>query len=119
VADAAYGDAAYRAARDYLRANVVVCAWPGCNARATSPDHVPALADHPHVRGSGCCTFRALCLSHNCSAGASLGNRRRRVATRARRGLAPGSSVFGVRDRLDPAAVVRLSPPPRPDAERK
>jgi hypothetical protein len=79
-----YGEREYRAARAYLAATPVVCAWPGCTARATSPDHVPPLIEHDHAPGSGCCVLRPLCLTHNSAAGARVGNRRRRARSRSR-----------------------------------
>jgi hypothetical protein len=33
----------------------------GCGAPATELDHVPALAEHVHVNGSGCCTYAPAC----------------------------------------------------------
>jgi hypothetical protein len=88
MAAAAYGDPEYRAALDVLRHGDVAC-WHGCGRRATSPDHVPALVEHEHVRGSGCCQLRPSCAPCNIRAGVAIGNRRRRAGSRAR--LAPGS----------------------------
>ena len=82
----AYGDRDYRAALQVLRSETYSC-WHGCGRRATTPDHVPALAEHRHDPGSGCCQLRPSCYPCNASAGAALGNRRRRVGAR----LAPGS----------------------------
>ena len=84
-----YGEAAYRAAVAVLRADVIPCA-SGCGRRATSPDHVPALADHAHVAGSGCCALVPRCAPCNLSRGAATGNRRRGLRAPRRR-LAPGS----------------------------
>lgn len=83
-----YAEAEYRAMRDVLEHGDVAC-WRRCGRRATTPDHVPALADHDHERGSGCCQLRPSCQPCNLRAGAALGNRRRRAGSRSR--LAPGS----------------------------
>lgn len=80
-----YGEREYRAARAVIRTNNYPC-WYGCGRRAVTPDHVPPLAAHQHVAGSGCCALRPACAACNTAAGAALGNRRR-----ARLGLAPGS----------------------------
>lgn len=82
----AYGDRAYRAARAVLARDVVPC-WR-CGARATTPDHVPALAEHTHVPGTSCCQLRPSCAPCNLAAGAAIGNRRRRAVSRTR--LTPG-----------------------------
>lgn len=82
-----YTDPEYRAALDVLRHNAVGC-WR-CGARATTPDHVPPLAEHVHVRGSGCCQLRPACAPCNLADGARLTNRRRRSASTSR--LAAGS----------------------------
>lgn len=84
-----YGEADYRAAVAYLRAVEVAC-WHGCGRRASTPDHVPALADHDHREGSGCCQLRPSCQPCNVATGAAVGNRRRRAASPTAR-LAPGS----------------------------
>jgi hypothetical protein len=73
-----YAEREYRAAVAELRANVYRCWHPGCQARATTPDHVPPLAEHVHVAGSGCCLLRPSCAPCNLADGAALGNRRRR-----------------------------------------
>ena len=87
-----YAEADYRAARAWLAANPTPCAR-GCGRPATSPDHVPALADHDHVPGSGCCRLVPSCAPCNLARGAAVGNRRRRVTSRTR--LAPGSGSVG------------------------
>jgi len=90
----AYGDSAYRVARELLRVEVVACVHrgPRCTGRATSPDHVPALAEHAHVAGSGCCVLVPSCRACNYGRGAALVNRRRRRAAPAR--LVPGSGTL-------------------------
>lgn len=82
-----YDEAAYRAAVDVLAHGVTPCAY--CGARATSPDHVPALCDHDHTRVGDCCRLVPSCRSCNYRRGAALGNRRRRRSSNRR--LAPGS----------------------------
>ena len=86
VAARPYGEAGYRAALDVLRHGDALPCWHGCGRRATTPDHVPALADHRHVAGSGCCQLRPSCVPCNLATGAATGNRRRRAGA----GLAPG-----------------------------
>lgn len=78
-------DPAYRQAVRLLAAGDYRC-WHGCGRRATSPDHVPALIDHDHTPGSGCCELRPSCPTCNYSSGAAVGNRRRRA-----RSLTPGA----------------------------
>lgn len=90
MAAPAYGESGYRAALAVLRADEIPCA-SGCGRRATSPDHVPALADHRHVAGSGCCVLVPRCAPCNLARGAATGNRRRGAARAPRRRLAPGS----------------------------
>lgn len=75
----AYGDPDYRAARAALHRTPTPC-WRGCGRIATSPDHVPPLADHDHRRGSGCCELLPSCAPCNLGAGARAGNRRRSAA---------------------------------------
>jgi hypothetical protein len=73
-----YNDPEYRAARAWLTANPHVRCWyPDCDAQATTIDHVPALMDHHHVRGSRCCELRPACRPCNCGSGAAAGNRKR------------------------------------------
>ncbi len=74
-----YAEAAYRAARRLVVAEVLACHVHGCTARATTVDHVPALAEHDHTAGTACCELRPACAAHNYAAGAALGNRRRRT----------------------------------------
>lgn len=77
-----YNDADYRAARAWLTAHPdTPCAFDHCTARATTLDHVPAIIEHNHRRGTGCCTLRPACLHHNASHGATLGNRMREPHT--------------------------------------
>lgn len=83
-----YAEAEYRAALVVLGAGEHRC-WHGCGRVATSPDHVPALADHRHVAGSGCCRLLPSCRPCQHRTGAATGNRRRRGRTVAR--LGPGS----------------------------
>lgn len=85
-----YAEADYRAAVAVLRADPRPCAY-GCGRPATQPDHVPALAEHDHVAGSGCCVLVPACGPCNMGRGARVGNRRRRAAGRSR--LAPGSGM--------------------------
>jgi len=77
----AYREPDYRAAVVALRADTFRC-WHGCGRRATTPDHVPALAEHRHVPGSGCCQLRPSCVPCNLTTGAAVGNRRRRSTAR-------------------------------------
>lgn len=74
-----YAEPAYRAARHVIGAGGHRC-WYGCGRPAEVPDHVPPLAEHRHVSGSGCCELRPACRACNERAGAMLGNRRRRVS---------------------------------------
>lgn len=77
-----YNDADYRAARRWLKANPHTRCWhDGCTEPGTTIDHVPALAEHTHIRGSRCCTLRPCCAPHNYSSGATLGNRNREPHT--------------------------------------
>lgn len=71
-----YGEAGYRAAGELLRRRPGPC-WHGCGRTATTLDHVPALAEHCHVPGSGCCELRPACAPCNYGDGARLANRRR------------------------------------------
>lgn len=55
---------------------------PGCdrvmaNPRRMDADHVPSLAQHTHVKGTGCCTLVVTCRHCNRSKGATQGNRQR------------------------------------------
>lgn len=84
-----YGEREYRTARVVLAGGEYLC-WHGCGRRATTPDHVPALAEHRHVAGTGCCQLRPSCVPCNLRSGAALGNRRRRQGGR----LAPGSGTL-------------------------
>lgn len=82
-----YADPEYRAALELLARGEHRCAY--CGAVASSPDHVPAIAEHRHVRGSGCCRLVPACRRCNYGRGARLTNRRRRRSSPTR--LAPGS----------------------------
>lgn len=72
-----YGEPAYRAAAAMLRRCPEPCWHAGCGRPATTIDHVPALAEHHHVAGAGCCELRPACRPCNIGAGARLGARRR------------------------------------------
>lgn len=77
-----YNDPDYRAARAWLTANPgTVCYIDGCTEPATTIDHVPAIAEHDHRRGAGCCRLLPACRYHNCSSGAAIGNRLREPRT--------------------------------------
>lgn len=80
-----YGERDYRAAKAVLALGGHRC-WYGCGRLADTPDHWPPLAEHHHTPGANCCQLRPACRTCNTSAGATVGNRRRR-----RRRLAPGS----------------------------
>lgn len=84
-----YAEAEYVAARRQVVAEVLACHVPGCTNRATTVDHVPALADHRHTPGAHCCDLRPACAPCNYGAGAHLGNRRRRTLGAAH--LRPGT----------------------------
>lgn len=71
-----YNDPEYRAAKQHLRRTHVECHF-GCGHRATTPDHVPAIMEHHHVRGTRCCQLLPACHSCNSSHGATIGNRLR------------------------------------------
>lgn len=51
-----------------------------CGAPATELDHVPALSEHVHVEGSGCCTGRPACSPCQRRQGGELGQKARRAA---------------------------------------
>ena len=73
-----YNDPDYRAARAWLTANPNTRCWfDGCDALATTIDHVPAIMEHTHRRGAGCCRLLPACRPHNCGHGAAIGNRKR------------------------------------------
>lgn len=72
--------------------------WHGCGRPATTRDHVPALALHVHVEGSGCCELLPACSPCNSRDGQLITaelNRRRAIlaaqtkaqAKRVRHGL--------------------------------
>ena len=68
-----YNDGSYRAARAWLTAHPdTVCHLEGCTAPATTIDHKPAIAQHQHIRGSGCCTLHPMCGPHNYGHGGRL-----------------------------------------------
>lgn len=81
-----YADPDYRAARQRLTRMPAPC-WKMCGRPATTVDHVPALARHAHVAGTGCCTLLPACAPCNMGDGARIGNTRRRPlpATASRR----------------------------------
>jgi len=89
VAAKAYAEPEYRAALAVLRQGATRCSY--CPAVATSPDHVPPLAEHDHVRVGVCCSLAPACGPCNLARGAAVGNRARR--RRSRRRLAPGSGT--------------------------
>jgi hypothetical protein len=80
--------------------------WQGCGRPATTRDHVPAIALHHHVEGSGCCQVLPACRPCNSRDGQRITaelNRRRAIianltkaqAKRRRYGLlAEESQVF-------------------------
>lgn len=72
-----YNDPEYRRYRAWLTLNPQPCYVPGCDAVGDTVDHHPAIHAHRHIRGSGCCALRPACRHHNCSSGASAGNRKR------------------------------------------
>jgi hypothetical protein len=73
----ATNDPEYRAYKRMLDNLDIVCCYPGCGRRATSPDHQPPLDQHAHLRGSGCCTLRPSCRRHQCQQGARIVNAKR------------------------------------------
>lgn len=75
MARPAYRDPHYRAAAADLRRRPRPCR---CGAPATTLDHVPPLALHHHVRGSGCCVLVPACVRCNLGAGAAIAAARRR-----------------------------------------
>lgn len=81
TAPSPYNDPEYRAARANLKLHPQRCWHTDCNQPATTIDHVPALAEHTHRRGSGCCRLLPACQPHNYGDGATLGNRLRRPST--------------------------------------
>ena len=83
-----YAEPEYRAALELLRRSDMPCCHCGAR-RATSPDHVPPLADHVHTRVGDCCALVPACAPCNLSRGAATGNRRRRAVAATR--LLPGS----------------------------
>jgi hypothetical protein len=73
----ATNDPEYRAYKRMLDNLDIVCCYPGCKRRATSPDHQPPLDQHTHLRGSGCCTLRPSCLKHQHSQGGTISRAKR------------------------------------------
>jgi hypothetical protein len=71
-----YAEVAYRAARAELTRFPKAC-WKSCGRPATTIDHVPALARHAHIPGTGCCELLPCCAACNMAAGARIGNRGR------------------------------------------
>jgi hypothetical protein len=77
-----YNERTYRNARSWLTAHPETQCWfDGCTARATTIDHVPAIAEHTHRTGTNCCQLLPACRPHNCGHGASMGNRMREPHT--------------------------------------
>jgi len=71
-----YAEPAYRAARSHLVRFGGEC-WKHCGRPATTIDHVPALARHAHIPGTGCCELLPACHACNMADGARIGNRSR------------------------------------------
>ena len=76
-ADSPYNTAYVRARARLLGFPCHICLGPGAN----SADHVPALYEHRHVNGSGCCVLKPAHLSCNIehSGGWKASNRARRA----------------------------------------
>jgi hypothetical protein len=75
-----YNDPTYRAARAWLSAHPdTLCHFAGCSHKADTIDHVPALVEHQHVRGSRCCTLHPACRLHNFGHGGRLARARERT----------------------------------------
>jgi hypothetical protein len=73
-----YNDPDYRAARRWLTAHPETRCWfDGCTELADTIDHDPPITSHTHRRGAGCCQLKPACRQHNCSHGATIGNKRR------------------------------------------
>ena len=103
----ASGRTAGRRSAAYRRADVSgqLC-WHGCGRPATQRDHVPPLALHVHVEGSGCCELWPACGPCNARDGqritAELNRRRAILAAQTKRQarlvrhglLADGPQVF-------------------------
>ena len=75
----------YQAARRAVLVGAPTCAF-GCGAVATTADHRPALADHHHIEGTGCCQLVPSCAPCNAHHGAVLGHQIRAAGARLRRG---------------------------------
>lgn len=71
-----YNEASYRAERARIALEGPPC-WRRCGRVATTPDHVPALARHDHVPGSGCCVLLPACEPCQYGHGARIANQRR------------------------------------------
>lgn len=70
-----YNDPDYKAAKAWLKAHPTTTCWfHECTALADTVDHVPAISEHQHVRGTNCCQLKPACRAHNCGHGASIGN---------------------------------------------
>jgi hypothetical protein len=78
-----YDEPEHRALLAALKLGPVLC-WRGCHRRATTVDHVPALARHTHRAGTRCCELRPACPTCNYSAGSRLARRARRSPTTSR-----------------------------------
>lgn len=75
-----YNDPDYRAAKAWLKVNPATRCWfHGCDAIATTIDHVPAISEHHHIRGTNCCQLKPACRPHNCGHGATIGNQARNI----------------------------------------
>lgn len=70
MAIAARNERAYRLAVAQLKRRPRPC-WK-CGARATTIDHVPALAQHRHRPRSHCCELRPACARCNYAGGARI-----------------------------------------------
>lgn len=74
-------DSAYERERKGMLARDPVC-WR-CGREATTADHVPPLALHAHVAGSGCCVLEPACARCNYRDGGRIGGKRRAARRRA------------------------------------
>lgn len=107
-----YSSAAYQRERAELLAEGPKCTFPGCRRKATEADHFPALADHDHVPGSGCCQLRPLCKPHNAGLGAHVANRKAQARKAAARSN-PRAAIHAARPapvRGAPVSPLALEP---------
>ena len=79
-----YDEGAHRAMSARLKHEHVLC-WRGCQRRATTVDHVPALSRHTHRAGTRCCELRPACGPCNYGAGSRLARRGTAPTTTSRR----------------------------------